>query len=197
MARKKPVHRAAIGILTAGTVLGAGSLIAPSQANAEPGEAMHVSIAAESANETLDNLYNQAATGSSIDFASDFTIGETTRADVIDKIGQPYTSGTFDTYHAEMGNPGFHFKYDQDGILQEVRYLGTNVERQTNLGSITPEVLEQQLGQADAVTALPATDQHKYSYDTDSYQLEFIVNDDTLKVDHVNLVHRDLLEDLY
>ncbi|WP_077304932.1 YjgB family protein [Terribacillus halophilus] len=188
MARKKPVHMAALGILTAGTVLGTGSLIAPSQADAEPRKSTNVSVTAESAHGMLINLYSQAANGASIDIASDFTIGETTRADVIDKIGQPYTSGTFDTYHAEMGNPGFHFKYNQDGILKEIRYLGTNVERKTNLGSITPAVLEQQIGKADTITSIPSTDQHKYSYETGSYQLEFIVNDDTLKVDHVNLV---------
>lgn len=81
---------------------------------------------------------------------------------------QPYTSGTCDTYHAEMGNPGYHFNYDQDGTLLEVRYLGTNVERQTNLDSITHEVLER-LGKADAITSIPATDQHKYSYETGTY----------------------------
>ena len=46
-----------------------------------------------------------------------------------------------------MGHPGYAFGYDSNHIISEIRYFGTNVERQTNLGSITEINLKKQLGQ--------------------------------------------------
>lgn len=190
MARRNPAHKAALSVVCAGAVLGAGSFMIPGVApvEAESGEAVYSSETNEAALETLQTIYTKASEGSSIGVADNFLIGETTRADVVDSLGEPYLSDAFDTYHAEMGNPGFSFAYSQDGTLNEIRYLGTNVERQTNLGSITPAVLEDQLGKADAITSISQTNQHKYQYNTGDFELEFIVNDKTLQVDHVNLV---------
>lgn len=190
MARRNPARKAALSVVCAGAVFGAGSFMIPGAVpvDAETGEAVYSSQTNEAALETLETIYSQASEGSSIGATSNFTIGETTRADVVELLGEPYLSDTFDTYHAEMGNPGFSFAYSQDGTLNEIRYLGTNVERHTNLGSITPAVLEDQLGKADAITTIPQTNQHNYQYQTSSFELEFIVNDETLQVDHVNLV---------
>ncbi|MFS0559270.1 YjgB family protein [Terribacillus sp. 179-K 1B1 HS] len=190
MIRRNPARKAAISVACAGAVLGAGSFVNTGavSVNAEAGEAIHSSETNEAALETLQTIYTQAYEGSSVGLAGNFTIGESTRTDVVDRLGKPFLSDTFDTYHAEMGNPGFSFAYSEDGILSEIRYLGTNVERQTNLGSITPAILEEELGKADAITSISQTDQHKYLYETGDFELEFIVNDETLQVDHVNLV---------
>lgn len=190
MARRNPARKAAVSVICAGAVLGAGSFMIPGAVavNAKANEAVHSSRTNEAAVETLQAIYTQAYEGSSIGVAGNFAIGESTRTDVVDRLGEPFLSDTFDTYHAEMGNPGFSFAYNEDGILNEIRYLGTNVERQTNLGSITPAVLEEQLGKADAITSISKTDQHKYLYEAGGFELEFIVNDETLQVDHVNLV---------
>ncbi|SDC43265.1 protein of unknown function [Terribacillus halophilus] len=190
MVRRNPAWKAAISVVCAGTVLGAGSFVDAGavSVNAEAGEAVHSSETNEAALETLQTIYAQAYEGSTVGVADNFTIGESTRTDVVDRLGEPFLSDNFDTYHAEMGNPGFSFAYSEDGILSEIRYLGTNVERQTNLGSITPAVLEEQLGEADAITSISQTDQQKYLYETGGFELEFIVNDETLQVDHVNLV---------
>ncbi|MFJ6413525.1 YjgB family protein [Terribacillus saccharophilus] len=190
MARRNPARKAALSVVCAGAVLGSGSFMIPGavSVDAETREAVHSSETNEAALETLQTIYTQASEGSSIGVAGNFTIGETTRTDIVDRLGEPFLSDAYDTYHAEMGNPGFSFAYSQDGTLKEVRYLGTNVERQTNLDSITPAVLEEQLGKADAITSMSQTNQHKYLYETGDFELEFIVNDETLQVDHVNLV---------
>lgn len=56
-----------------------------------------------------------------------------------------------------MGNPGFAFHYDAKGKIDEIRYFGTNVEKETNIGGMTPSLLKKQLGPADSVSTIPQT----------------------------------------
>jgi hypothetical protein len=88
-----------------------------------------------------------------------------------------------------MGHPGYAFGYDQNNVINEIRYFGTNVERQTNLGSITQANLKKELGQPNFTSKVKGdgTTQTKYTYHAGAYDLEFIF-DDAKTLNHVNLV---------
>lgn len=130
-------------------------------------------------------------------YAKGLKIGVQTKKDVHHKLGNPYPEtgqSSFDLYHAEMGNPGFAFHYDAKGKIDEIRYFGTNVEKETNIGGMTPALLKKQLGSADSVSTIPQTKEKKYVYRTGDYELEFIVGHDPdisqheLTVLHINLI---------
>lgn len=85
----------------------------------------------------LNSIYKLANKGQMPYYAEGLKIGVQTKKDVHHKLGQPYPEtgqSGFDLYHAEMGNPGFAFHYDAKGKIDEIRYFGTNVERETNIG---------------------------------------------------------------
>ena len=138
--------------------------------------------------ETLYDIYNSAYTGKMPNMPEDIIINEDTREDVRDTFGQPPTedNGSFDVYPAEMGHPGYAFGFNGAGTVTQIRYFGTNVERQTNLGSITPKVLEREIGGADHIRDVVGTNEIDYIYQTGDYELHFIIGDDQT-VDHINL----------
>ena len=83
----------------------------------------------------LNNIYELAHKGQMPYYAKGLKIGVQTKMDVHHKLGNPYPEtgqSSFDLYHAEMGNPGFAFHYDAKGKIDEIRYFGTNVEKETN-----------------------------------------------------------------
>ncbi|WP_273542938.1 YjgB family protein [Bacillus altitudinis] len=100
-------------------------------------------------NAALNSIYQLAHKGQMPYYAEGLKIGVQTKKDVRHKLGQPYPEtgqSGFDLYHAEMGNPGFAFHYDKKGKINEIRYFGTNVEKETNIGGMTPSLLKKQLG---------------------------------------------------
>ncbi|WJY28105.1 DUF4309 domain-containing protein [Sporosarcina trichiuri] len=137
--------------------------------------------------DTLNDLVADGKKGKVYALTDTFCVGKTTQTDVYNEIGQPERQDTFDRYTGSMGRASYDLRYDKNGVLVEARYLGTNVERQTNLGGITSEDLVKQLGQPDEERSLPKTKQVNYTYDLGSYKMQFILNDkDT--TDHVNLL---------
>ena len=83
----------------------------------------------------MQSFYKPATKGQFPDF-NGFTVGVTTKDNVILAMGRAPEPGTdsdaFDVYHAEMGHPGYAISYKLNRI-REMRYLGTNVERQSNM----------------------------------------------------------------
>ncbi|MEK5645988.1 hypothetical protein BK138_35565 [Paenibacillus rhizosphaerae] len=143
---------------------------------------------------TLNSFYKPALNGQFPVSANMFTIGVSTRKQVIGKIGQPNKPRTnatgFDVYHAEMGNPGYAFAYNNNK-LREVRYFGTNVERQTNIGGITKRMLlSNWFAPSESVTIRNGSlVQQKITYNRGKYKLEFIFNTST-NLDHINMLKR-------
>lgn len=161
-------------------------------------EASQVKVTAQ-ANEnqgainTANSLYNSAFKGQFPKVVEGLKIGVSTKADVYKKIGTPEMpasgSSSFDVYSANMGNPGYAFSYNTNGTIKEIRYFGTNVERQTNLGRVTPVLLEKQFGVADEIRKVPGTGEKDYVYKTGKYEVRFIIKQDGT-ASHVNLVER-------
>lgn len=148
----------------------------------------------------LNSIYKLAHKGQMPYYAKGLKIGVQTKKDVHHQLGNPYPEtgqSGFDLYHAEMGNPGFAFHYDAKGKIDEIRYFGTNVEKETNIGGMTPSLLKKQLGAPDSVSTIPQTKEKKYVYRTGDYELEFIVGHDPdlsqheLTVLHINLIKAD------
>ncbi|SFJ58475.1 protein of unknown function [Paenibacillus sp. UNC496MF] len=156
------------------------------------------SKAPQTVNSFLNSFYKPALKGQ---FPEDigkltkgFTIGKTTRQEVIKIFGQGIQVGTganaFDVYEGSMGQPGLSFSYKSDK-LQEMRYFGTGMERQHNLGGITPNILMKQWGVPNSATTIKAgkTAQKKLVYIRGNYQLEFIFDNNT-DLSHVNLTYK-------
>lgn len=121
-------------------------------------------------------------------------INNSTKKDVHHKLGDPEkVDNQFDLYGWEMGQPGYGFAYNKDNTISEIRNFGTGVERQTNLGGITPDLLGEQLGLADKILKVPGTDETDYVYKTGNYELHFVIGDNPVidgfdqTVNHVNL----------
>ncbi|GKV55358.1 hypothetical protein NCCP2222_13050 [Sporosarcina sp. NCCP-2222] len=135
----------------------------------------------------LNGLAERAEEGKVYQPDQGFIIGKTTRKDVYNAIGEPEEKNQgYEHYHGSMGNPSVAFKYNGDGVLQEARYFGTNVERQTNLGGITEEDLTAQLGRPDDIRKIEATGEKNIRYHVGEFELQFIIGDNG-KPDHVNL----------
>ena len=116
-----------------------------------------------------------------------FIIGKTTRDDVYNTIGESEEKDNgYEHYHGSMGNPSVAFKYDGKGTLEEARYFGTNVERQTNLGGITEEDLTEQLGKPSDIRKIETTGEKNIRYHIGDFELQFIIGKDGTP-DHVNL----------
>jgi hypothetical protein len=143
--------------------------------------------------QTLNSFYKPALQGE-FPGLKGLTVGKSTRQDVIQAIGDPVMPGdhsdAFDVYHAEMGHPGYAISYKLNKI-REMRYFGTNVERESNIGGITVKMLVQQWGAPHSSTVFKngKITQKKIIYIRGSYQLEFIFNSST-DLDHINLVNK-------
>ncbi|QJC53618.1 YjgB family protein [Paenibacillus albicereus] len=191
------VRKAALSVLAAAVVAGFGASLPQEAAHAAAKPAAAAS-ASKMAAEKLMAMYKPALQGQFPDF-NGFAIGETTRQQVIDAIGKApeprKTANGFDVYHAEMGHPGYALRYDGDNVVAEMRYFGTNVERQTNIGGMTRDLLVQKwfMPQASTVFTSAGKQQKKLSYVRGDYQLDFIFNDVKGKdLDHVNLIPKAL-----
>ncbi|EOS57320.1 YjgB family protein [Paenibacillus barengoltzii] len=144
--------------------------------------------------ETLNSFYKPVLTGQFPGAVAGLTVGKSSKKDVIRLFGEPSIEGkgnlAFDLYSANMGNPGYAFSYSH-GTLQEMRYFGTNVERQTNIGGITVKMLKQNWFAPDASSTIHNgnLEQTKLTYIRGDYKLEFIFNSST-DLDHINLLKK-------
>lgn len=199
MNMKKPLIKVTVAAALA-SVIGAGALAAsPSflpvshAASAKASAPAAASSDSAQALKTLNSFYKPALKGQFPGSVSGLTVEKSTRQDVYKLIGKPDQKGpdadAFEVYHAEMGHPGYAFSYKLNKI-REMRYFGTNVERQTNIGGITMSMLEKNWHTPDAKTTIKngKTKQTKLTYKRGAYQLEFIFNSST-NLDHINLLH--------
>ncbi|MCM3628251.1 YjgB family protein [Paenibacillus glycanilyticus] len=143
---------------------------------------------------TLNSFYKPALTGQFPGSVNGLKVGVSTRKDVINKIGQPDKTRTnadgFDLYHAEMGHPGYAVAYKLNKV-REIRYFGTNIERQTNIGGITKRMLLTRWGKPSKSVVIRngSLVQQKIVYKRGKYNLAFIFNSST-NLDHINLLKR-------
>ena len=195
---KQPAKKAIVTLTMAGVVglsaFGANHAVLPLQQAEAATAANAEDYAAEHALKTLNSFYKPALKGQFPGAVSGLTIGKSTKQDVYKAIGEPSVPGkdadAFDVYGANMGNPGYAFSYKLNKI-REMRYFGTNVERQTNIGGITMKMLKKNWFAPDATTTFKngITKQTKLTYHRGAYKLEFIFNSST-DLDHINLLKK-------
>lgn len=138
----------------------------------------------------LKEIVKDAEKGIVYRFSSGFIVGESTREEVYAKISEPEEQiGDFDYYHGSMGQASYQIKYDDNDVMEEARYYGTNVERQTNLGGITRNDLVEQIGEPDAEREIPNTGETNIVYFIGNYELQFVMREDGT-TDHVNLLEK-------
>ncbi|NMO95752.1 YjgB family protein [Paenibacillus lemnae] len=151
--------------------------------------------AASMAQQKLNSFYKPALKGQFPGAVSGLTVGKSTRQEVYQTIGNPPKpdegENRFDLYTAHMGNPGYAVSYNKDDVISEIRYFGTNVERQTNIGGITKKMLKQNWYAPSSSETIYAGQkaQSKLTYNRGEYKLEFIFNS-SIDLDHINLVER-------
>lgn len=195
---KLPAKKAIVALTMAGvfgvSAIGVNHAVFPLQ-QAEAAQAANTGdYAAKQALKTLNSFYKTALKGQFPGAVSGLTIGRSTKQDVYKAIGEPSVPGkhadAFDVYVANMGNPGYAFSYKLNKI-REMRYFGTNVERQTNIGGITMKMLKQNWFAPDATTTFKTgkIKQTKLTYYRGDYKLEFIFNSST-ELDHMNLLKK-------
>ncbi|MEW4372190.1 YjgB family protein [Paenibacillus kandeliae] len=191
--RKAAIIATITGVTTAGA-WGAVSSLLPIQSVQAAASASDARYQRNLAIQTLNSFYKPALKGQFPGDVREFTIGKSKRVDVMKRFGSaeiPRTSAAgFDTYTATMGSPGYSFRYTND-VLSEIRYYGTNVERQTNIGGITMKLLRQQWYAPSATSTIVngKQKQTKVTYNRGDYKLEFIFNTST-DLDHINLVKK-------
>lgn len=195
---KQPAKKAIVTLTMAGVVglsaFGANHAVLPLQQAEAATAASAEDYAAEHALKTLNSFYKPALKGQFPGAVSGLTIGKSTKQDVYKAIGEPPVPGkdadAFDVYGANMGNPGYAFSYKLNKI-REMRYFGTNVERQTNIGGITMKMLKKNWFAPDATTTFKngKMKQTKLTYHRGAYKLEFIFNNST-DLDHINLLKK-------
>jgi hypothetical protein len=143
---------------------------------------------------TLNSFYKPALNGRFPGSVSGLKIGVSTRKEVLGKIGQPdqprRNAAGFDSYTSNMGHPGYAIAYKLNKI-REMRYFGTHVERQTNIGGITKKLLIHKWGMpSNSVTIRNGSlVQQKITYYRGKFKLAFIFNSST-NLDHINLLKR-------
>lgn len=195
---KQPAKKAIVTLTMAGVLgvsaIGVNHAVFPLQ-QAEAATAANAGdYASEHALKTLNSFYKPALKGQFPGAVSGLTIGKSTKQDVYKAIGEPSVPGkdadAFDVYGANMGNPGYAFSYKLNKI-REMRYFGTNVERQTNIGGITMKMLKQNWFAPNATTTFKTgkIKQTKLTYNRGDYKLEFIFNSST-ELDHINLLKK-------
>ncbi|MFD0669886.1 YjgB family protein [Cohnella sp. GCM10027633] len=144
--------------------------------------------------QTLNSFYKPALKGQFPGSVSGLTVGSSTRQDVVKQIGKPdepaKDADSFNVYAASMGNPGYAFNYKLNKI-REIRYFGTNVERQNNIGGITKQMLFDNWGKPTSSTTITAgkKKQQKVVYVRGSFQLAFIF-DSATSLNHINLTKK-------
>ncbi|WP_227871991.1 YjgB family protein [Paenibacillus albus] len=149
---------------------------------------------AASALKTLNSFYKPALVGQFPGSVNGLKIGISTRKNVLSKLGQPdkvrSNSDGFDQYHAEMGHPGYAIAYKLNKV-REIRYFGTNIERQTNIGGISKKMLLGRWGKPSSSVIIRngSLVQQKISYNRGKFKLAFIFNSST-NLDHINLLKR-------
>jgi len=194
----QPVKYAIVTLSAASIVslssVGVNHAVSPLQQAEAATAASADNYASEHALKTLNSFYKPALKGQFPGAVSGLTVGKSTKQDVYKAIGEPTMPGKdaddFDVYGANMGNPGYAFSYKLNKI-REMRYFGTNVERQTNIGGITMKMLKQNWFAPDAATTFKSgkTKQTKLTYNRGDYKLEFIFNSST-DLDHINLLKK-------
>lgn len=195
---KLPAKKAIVALTMAGvfgvSAIGVNHAVFPLQ-QAEAAQAANTGdYAAKQELKTLNSFYKPALKGQFPGAVSGLTIGRSTKQDVYKAIGEPSVPGkhadAFDVYVANMGNPGYAFSYKLNKI-REMRYFGTNVERQTNIDGITMKMLKQNWFAPDATTTFKTgkIKQTKLTYYRGDYKLEFIFNSST-ELDHMNLLKK-------
>ncbi|MCM3757102.1 DUF4309 domain-containing protein [Sporosarcina aquimarina] len=137
--------------------------------------------------DTLNDLVLDGKKGKVYHLNDNFYVGKTTQTDVYNTIGKPERKDTFDRYTGSMGQASYDLRYNEKGLLVEARYLGTNVERQTNLGGISSKDLVEQLGNPDEKRMLEDSNQTSYIYELGSYEIQFVMTEKD-NADHVNLL---------
>ncbi|MEC0242858.1 YjgB family protein [Paenibacillus dokdonensis] len=193
---KQPAKKAVITLTMAGVVglsaLGVNNIVFPIHQADAAATTSTSSYASQQAIQTLNSFYKPALKGQFPGAVSGLTIGQSTKQNVIKKIGEPTAPGknfdAFDLYSANMGNPGYAFSYKLNKV-HEIRYFGTNVERQTNIGGITMKMVKQNWFAPSSTTTFKngKTTQTKLTYIRGDYKLEFIFNSST-NLDHINLL---------
>jgi hypothetical protein len=184
---KKSSRIALVLALVALGVSGLASSVVPAQAAAISKKNTDNSQVVQN----LNSFLKPASEGLFPGNANGLTVGVSKRQDVENKLGKPQSprkdENSFYVYHANMGQPGYAFAYKKD-VLSEMRYFGTNVERQTNIGGVTQKLLKQQWGKPTSIKLFKngKATQTKVSYNRGEYVLEFIFNDAT-HLDHINL----------
>ncbi|WP_077325041.1 YjgB family protein [Virgibacillus siamensis] len=193
MFSKKVLQMVTVASLVIGSVLGVG-MLSENAAYASSGTTAILNTSNQGAVNTLNKIYNSASKGEMPGNVQGLKIDKSTERAVHQKLGIPQkVEGQFDLYHWEMGQPGFGFAYHNDNTIKEIRYFGTGVERQTNLGGITPDLLGDQLGTADEILNVPGTDEVDYVYKTGNYELHFVIGNNPIingfdqTVNHVNV----------
>lgn len=137
--------------------------------------------------DTLNDLVLDGKKGKVYHLNDNFYVGKTTQTDVYNTIGKPERQDTFDRYTGSMGQASYDLRYNEKGLLVEARYLGTNVERQTNLGGISSKDLVEQLGNPDEKRMLKDSNQTSYIYELGNFEIQFVMTEKD-KADHVNLL---------
>lgn len=141
--------------------------------------------------DVLNAIFNDAEQGIVYRLSSGFTIGESTRSEVYAQISEPEERiGGYDYYHGSMGQASYKILFDENDVMKEARYFGTNVERQTNLGGITREDLLQEQGEPDAERKIPDTGETNLIYYVGDYELQFVIGGNG-STDHVNLLEKE------
>ncbi|MGX9160216.1 YjgB family protein [Priestia megaterium] len=193
MKMKQRLSKAAAAATITGIAAFGFAPVAQLDTPAHAATSQETSSQSQTAVKNVNEIYNAAVQGEVPRLTADLKIGKSLRQDVRDQFGPPPegSSNNFDYYHAEMGHPGYAFGYDQNNVINEIRYFGTNVERQTNLGSITQANLKKELGQPNFTSKVKGdgTAQTRYTYHAGAYDLEFIF-DDSKTLNHVNLVKK-------
>lgn len=140
--------------------------------------------------EVLDGVVKNAENGIVYRLSDGFKVGESSRDEVYAAIGEPEEQlDGFDFYHGSMGNASYQIAYDENDVMKEARYFGTNVERQTNLGGITRDDLLEHIGEPVEERDVPATGETNIIYHIADYELQFVMAEDGT-TDHVNLLER-------
>ena len=140
--------------------------------------------------EVLNELVENAEKGIVYQLSDGFKVGESSRDEIVEAIGEPQEQlDSFDFYHGSMGNASYQIAYDENEMMKEARYFGTNVERQTNLGGITRDDLLEHIGEPVEERDMPATGETNIIYHIADYELQFVMAEDG-STDHVNLLER-------
>ncbi|TDQ40851.1 DUF4309 domain-containing protein [Aureibacillus halotolerans] len=153
----------------------------------------HTRAHAEAA-KTLDSLIAAAKNGTAPGLPQPLTVGETTKDNVYNSLGKPVQSEHgYDSYSATMGHSGYALHYSEEDILQEIRFVGRNVERDQGIGGITASMIQAKLGQPTKTYTISSTGEQVLTYKLSSYTVKFVMDsaypeDKNAPVSHVNVL---------